>query len=299
MEESLAALQQQQEDENFSDDDNAQVVEQQTDEDPLLLAVDDLEGRVVTTLDDVQSHSGTRSDPQVSIHEELATLLRPVLEIAAHTGASIARTYYRGGEGAVDVAVDGVYERIVSDLVLPTLLEIARDTSPTKRAASLEFLKSIFEEWHKNGSWLDNPYGSGHVSQILRKQRQDKKRTRESELLRYWVQASIACTTPGAFTDEQSDSATASRGIIAASASLRPSLRHIVTRIKDADDRGAAQVYKPVMKMVEGVIRKLFSNPTEAVLSACVKFLEIVVLCCSRKPKETSRRQRGQVCSPV
>jgi symplekin len=316
LDDSLAALQQQ--DENLSDDDNAQpdldgeeaiAVDQ---EDPLLLAIDDLEGRVVSALDEVKLHPGVRTSAETNVHEELGTLLRPVLEVAAHTGPSIARTYYRGvGSDGVDSAADDVYERTVSDLVLPVLLEMAQsDMIPAKRASSLEFFRHLWQEWHKAGSWLDSttsgsgtgPHGAGGssgggttVPRHLLKRRKDKRLAREGELLRYWVQASIACTLPGVFTSENAESATASRGIIAASASLRPSLKHIVQRIKDADDRGANRLYAPVMKMVEGVLKKLFlSQQGEAVLSACIKFLEIVILCCSRKPQEAAARRRGQ-----
>jgi symplekin len=116
---------------------------------------------------------------------------------------------------------------------------------------------------------------------------------REAEILRYWVQGSIAATLPGAFTNDASEGAVASRGIIAASASLRPSLRHIAERIQDADDRGALKLYKPVMEMVEGVMKKLFlSNEAtgDPLRSACIKFVEIVVLCCSSKAQLTSQK---------
>jgi hypothetical protein len=110
---------QQQQDDN-SDDDNAapDIQDLDKDEDPLLLAIDDLEGRVVTALDDVKLHPGVRTSASVAVHEELATLLRPVLEVAAHTGPSVARTYYQGTEG-VERSAQDVYERLVSDLVLP------------------------------------------------------------------------------------------------------------------------------------------------------------------------------------
>jgi symplekin len=321
LEDPLAALQQQEE--NMSDDDNAapdlpeeeDAVEK---EDPLLLAIDDLEGRIVSALDDVKMHPGTRSSAapgSPSVHEELATLLRPVLEVGAHTGPSVARTYYRGVDG-VEASVEDVYQRLVSDLVLPVMLEMAQsDTIPAKRGASLEFFRHLWKECHKAGSWLDQtvpglqqgPYGSGSTSshappqsvttpavRAQMKRRQAKRLTREGEILRYWVEASIACTVPGVFTSEESEGAVASRGIIAASASLRPSLRHIALRIKDTDDRGASRLYGPVMKMVEGVLKKLFlSTPAEATGSACIKFLEIVCLCCSPKPQEASSRRRG------
>ena len=67
------------------------------------------------------------------------------------------------------------------------------------------------------------------------------------------MKASIACLESGVFTAEASEIAVASRGVIAASASLRPSLKHISQRIRDADDRGANKIFGPVMQMVERV----------------------------------------------
>ena len=84
--------------------------------------------------------------------------------------------------------------------------------------------------------------------------RQAIRLQREGEILRYWVEASIACTTPGVFTSDESEAAVAST----ASACIRPSLKHIVQRIRDADDRGANKIFGPVMKMVEGVSRSDF-----------------------------------------
>ena len=304
--------QQQQQEEDHSDDDNAvtEDVEDAEKEDPLLLAIDDLEGRVVASLDEVKVHPGIRTTGPVP--EELATLLRPVLEVAAHTAPSVARTYYQGiGAEGVEASCEDVYQRVVSDLVLPVLLEMAQsDTIPAKRGASLEFFRQLWKECHKPGSWLDpsqganaGPYGTGQTSKLQpqsqprpqAKRRQAKRMAREGEILRYWVQASIACTTPGVFTDEAAESAIAARGVIAASASLRPSLKHIAQRIRDTDDRGANRIYGPVMKMVEGVLKKLFFSASEAqgdaLRSACVKFLEIVCLCCSSKPKDASQRK--------
>jgi symplekin len=302
-------------DDNADHDHDTEVAEK---EDPLLLAIDDLEGRVVTALDDVKLHPGIRTSEQ-SIHEELTTLLRPVLEVAAHTAPSIARTYGGGGGGTVvDVSVEDVYERVLSDLLLPVLLEMAQsDTSPAKRSVALEFFRLLWKECSKAGSWLDEttsglqagPYGPGGTTssnntalsmtpmiQATLKRRRQKRLVREGEILRYWVQASIACLQPGVFSNEESEGAVASRGILAASASLRPSLTHIAQRIKDADDRGANRLYAPVMKMVEGVLKKLFlSSPSESVLSACIKFLEIVILSCSYAPQDaTALRRRGQ-----
>ena len=323
-------------DEVLSDDDNAapemqsEADETGENEDPLLLAIDDLEGRVVSALDDVKLHPGVRSSSapgSPSVHEELSILLRPVLEVAAHTGPSVARTYYHGiGNEGVEVSCEDVYQRVVSDLVLPVILEMSQsDTIPAKRAASLEFFKHLFQECQKAGSWLDNtttgpqmgPYGSGSTSsshsvhsnnnpmaRAQNKRRFAKKLAREGEILRYWVQSSIACTVQGVFTSEASEMAVASRGIIAASSSLRPSLKHIAQRIKAADDRGASKLFTPVMKMVEGVLKKLFlSAPEEsagaadAIRASSIKFLEILTLVCSRKPQDPSQRRRGHVVS--
>lgn len=316
---------------NMSDDDNANAApdmqseaEQPEKEDPLQLAIEDLEGRIVTAVDKFKLHPGVRSSSipgSPTIHEELATILRPVLEIAAHTGPSVARSYYpdsAGGEG-VEASCELVYRQIMSDLTLPVMLESAQsDTIAAKRSASLEFFHNLWKECHKAGSWLDStttgptagPYGQGGSSHGAssaapakrgqQKRRHVKRMEREAEILRYWVQGSIAATLPGAFTSDASEGAVASRGVIAASASLRPSLKHIAQRIQDADDRGALKIYKPVMEMIEGVMKKLFlstESTGDPLRSACIKFLEIVVLCCSSKEQLTSQksaRRRNQ-----
>lgn len=94
-------------------------------EDPLLLAIEDLEGRVVTALDEVKLHSGVRSSSapgSPSVQEEINLLLRPVVEVAAHTGPSVARTYYHGvGAEGVEASCEDVYQRIISDCVLPVV----------------------------------------------------------------------------------------------------------------------------------------------------------------------------------
>lgn len=295
------------------DDDNAQEEEEEMveNEDPLVLAMEDLEGRVVAAMDEVKVHSGVKSEASTSIHTELSILLRPILEVAAHTGPSVARTYCSGPEG-VEASVELLYERIVSDLVLPILLEVAQsDPIPAKRGAVLVFLRNLWAEAHKAGSWLDStvsgpqagPYGSGGsggasqpINRMVQKRRQQKYLARESEFLRYWVEAAAACLVAGVFTSEDKEGAVVGRGILAASASLRPALRHISKRIKDADDRGASRLYNPVMKMVEAVIRKLFlEDSTAAVRASSIKFLEIVILCCSRKPPDpAAARRRGQ-----
>lgn len=323
LEDNLATLAQQ--DDNVSDDDNAapemQSEVEEEREDPLLMAIDDLEGRVVAALDDMKVHPGVRSSPAQSLPEELATMLRPVMEVAAHTAPSVARTYYQGvGAEGVEQSCEDVYERVVSDLILPVLLETAQsDTIPAKRGASLEFFRLLWKEWHKPGSWLDpqvgpnaGPYGNGQIGRHQQQQqqpraqrmrRQTKRLAREAEILRYWVQASIACMLPGVFTNETADAAIASRGVIAASASIRPSLKHIAQRIGDTDDRGANRVFAPVMKMVEGVLKKLFlttaENQSDSLRSACLKFLEIVCFCCSAKPKDPSQRRTAHTVSTM
>jgi symplekin len=303
------------ENDNLSDDDNAQVDIDAPDvenEDPLLLAIDDLEGRVVAAVDEMKIHPGVSTGG--NIHEELAILLRPVLEVAAHTGPSVARTYYRGaGPEGVEASVEDAYERTVSDLALPVMLEMAQsDANPIKRVASLEFFRTLYKECHKAGSWLDmtttgiqaGPYGPGgshHLSsaitpamRVVIKRRQQKRLVREGELLRYWLEAAVACLGAVVLID--------GRAILAASAALRPALQHIAQRIRDADDRGAARLFAPVMKMVEPVLRKLFvagegATHPEEVRAAAIKFLEILLLCCSHKPQDDSSRRKGQgVC---
>ena len=285
---SLTRIQGQQDDQMSDDDNAAPEMNSELDkgneeliDDPRKLALEDLEGRVVNALDDVMQHSGMKQSGSASVQNELATFLRPVMEVAAHTAPSIARTYYQGGvtvvEG-IEASCDEVYHQIVSDLVLPSLFDIAQtDTSPAKRSASLEFFRTLFKEFQKPGSWLDvnytnsanaGPYGSGNISKRASssqrqppaqlKRRQAKRLQREGELLRYWIKASIACLTPGVFTAEASEKTVASRGVIAASASIRPSLKNIAQRIRDADVRGANKIFTPVMQMVEGVSTNLY-----------------------------------------
>mmetsp|Transcript_22021 Transcript_22021/g.32529 ORF Transcript_22021/g.32529 Transcript_22021/m.32529 type:complete len:1424 (-) Transcript_22021:54-4325(-) len=320
-------LQQQLQQDELSDDDNAAPDMQEEEEiaekeDPFKLALDDLEGRVAIAINDVKCHPGVRSSGGLPVHEELATMLRPVVEVAAHTAPSIARSYYSGGPDGVEVSCDEVYDRVVSDLVLPFMLEISQsDTIPAKRSASLEFFHNFWTECQKAGSWLDSsikgagqgqyfppnlgPYGSGSTSghssaaatttPVLRaqqKRRTQKRTVHESEILRYWIKAASYCTVPGVFTSNVSEDAVSSRGVIAASASLRPALRHICRKIQDADDKGAVKLYIPCMKMVEGVFNKLFATESgEGVRSACLKFLEIVAVCCSSRGQSDSRRR--------
>lgn len=328
----------------MDDDDNAQIdqpdLEDEGDnftEDPFQLALDDLEGRVVSSLDVVKVHPGHRTEFQFrTAQDELAALLQPLLEVAAHTSASIARTYTSGGgPEAVEATCEEAYNRVVSDLTLPVLLEMAQsDPVPSKRVACLEFFRKLFQEFRKPGSWLDQaymnanagPYGAGSFSSSTSKQQQlqrqpaaqlhrrrMKRLQREGEVLRYWVQASLACMGDGVFTAEAAEAVVASRGIIAASASIRPSLKHVSQRIQDADDRGASRVFNPTMKMVEGVLNRLFlssrsgasssasalpveSDQREGETSACIKFVEILCFCCASKPPDpsASRRSKGQ-----
>jgi hypothetical protein len=159
LDESLAALTQ--DDMMADDDDNAAPdIQSENDlemgekEDPLLLAIDDLEGRVVTALDEVKLHPGVRSSSapgSPTVHEEIALLLRPVVEVAAHTGPSVARTYYHGvGAEGVEASCEDVYQRIISDCVLPVMWEMAQtDIIPAKRASCLEFFSTLWREYHK------------------------------------------------------------------------------------------------------------------------------------------------------
>jgi symplekin len=312
------------------DDDNAQddVEDEELDnEDPLLLAIDDLEGRVAVALEDIQLHPGISTDSTpgaISIHDELSGLIRPVIEVAAHTAPSVARTYHRGvGPEGIESSMDDVYQRIVADLVLPVMLEIAQsDSIPAKRGAGLEFFRTLWKEYHKSGSWLDNtttglqqgPYGAGGshhhtvpanvannpAMRAAQKRRQQKRLLREGEVLRYWIEASIAVLNAGDFASVDSiESDVSSRGIISASASVRPAFSHLSQRIKDADDRGAARMYTLVMRTVEAVLKKMFLGSDDSVRSACIKFLEIVILCCSRRSKDAAGRRRAQNVSRI
>ena len=239
--------------------------------------------------------------------------------------------------------MEEVYKRLNSDLILPVVLESAQsDAIPAKRAASLSFFHTLFNEYKTPGSYLDyfeaGPGGSGStglgysgslygtvekgamMQPIMRatlRQRTVQKTEKSVELLRYWVEGSSACTVPGAFSDVQSDGAIASRAVISASAVIRPALKHVADKIASADDAGALKLFIPVMRMIGGVLRRLFlpqtasimkngangsTNPADdksadALRSACIKFLEIVVLCFSTKaqPKmHAGRKGRHQ-----
>mmetsp|Transcript_7025 Transcript_7025/g.10072 ORF Transcript_7025/g.10072 Transcript_7025/m.10072 type:complete len:1669 (-) Transcript_7025:301-5307(-) len=343
------------------DDDKQQQQQQQPHQilDPLLLAIDDLEGRIVSSLDNFKLHPGIRtgsldannnnnnqnqnsnehdggnnalssSSQRTTVYDELNATLRPVLEIAAHVGPATARSHaaYRP---SIDAAVEEIYRRLNSDLVLPVLLESAQsDPTPSKRASALTFFHELYKEYKHAGSYLDpmthGLYGDANATPgkdatntnvnvsvnkdpNLTKQRLQHKSNRSAELLRYWVEGSAACTVPGAFSGSRADGAIASRAVLSASAVVRPALRHVGERIAAADDNGALRLYIPVMRMISGVLRRLFSPQKrytmkkrskqeelseEALRSSCIKFLEIVVLCFSTRiqPGATHKRRR-------
>ena len=305
--------------------------------DPLLTSIDDLEGRIITALDNFKLHPGVKSNPHhESIYSELKEILRPVLEIAAHVGPATARNKWRSAfRQSVDVAIEEVYKRLNSDLILPVLLEsVQSDIIPAKRAASLGFFHNLYIEYKTQGSYLDyfeagpGTGGLGYSgslygimdkntmpSRAVLRMRTTQKTEKSVELLRYWVEGSSACTVPGAFSDLQSDGAIASRAVISASAVVRPALKHVAEKIASADDAGALKLFIPVMRMIGEVLRRLFPPQTsflnksnsnadnksaDALKSACIKFLEIVVLCFSTKAEPTmhaGRKTRQQASS--
>ena len=317
-------------------------------QDPVENALDDLEGRSIAALEEFKLHPGVRSSSapgSPSLQEELATILRPVLEVSAHVGPSLARSNAPYRPNGVDQTVDEMYRRLNSDLILPVILEICQtEAIPAKRAAALQFLHSLYREWRLAGSYLDatavglsaGPYGEGqkhHASagpaaaggtqqqvppqmRPLLNRRKARTSARRAELLRYWVEASAHCTGPGNFTNARSDGAVASRAVLSASAALRPALRHVADRISSADDAGATRLYRPLSRMIAGVLRRLFvqdvdssaqqggfadggpSPEVDALRSASVKFLEIVVACFSTREqpgggKGVAGRKRG------
>lgn len=324
----------------IDDDDNAAIIDSDAsdidDEEasPLLSALDDLESRVVAALNEFKAHPGTVSSTAASgnngsskqtIHQELASILRPVVEVSAHTGPSTARALASSypQNYTVEMCVDEIYSRINSELILPIILESAQsDTIPAKRSASLALFHTLHSEWSKAGSYLDGsttapslagPYGpgiapgSGHVSAppfnpAEGQRRNQVKSARRAELLRRWVQSAIPNLTPGTFTNTTLDTSAAGRGVLSASAALKPCLRYMAERIGSADDAGALRLFLPVMRMIEGVLGRLFLERTrsggeetnknvdkkgqmegDALRASCIKFLEIVVLCFSKK----------------
>eukprot|EP00586_Coscinodiscus_wailesii_P019568 CAMPEP_0172507778 /NCGR_PEP_ID=MMETSP1066-20121228/206458_1 /TAXON_ID=671091 /ORGANISM="Coscinodiscus wailesii, Strain CCMP2513" /LENGTH=131 /DNA_ID=CAMNT_0013285457 /DNA_START=17 /DNA_END=408 /DNA_ORIENTATION=+ len=87
--------------------------------DPLTQSIDDLEDRLVTTLDSFKSHPGTRTGAastgaNTTIHSELSELLAPALETTAHTAPLAARRHAVYRADGVDDAVEEVYERLIS-----------------------------------------------------------------------------------------------------------------------------------------------------------------------------------------
>lgn len=302
--------------------------------DPLLTAIDDLEGRIVSSLDNFKLHPGVKStgsgnsnNQHESIHTELKEILRPVLEIAAHSGPATARSNWRGAYRAtVDVAIEEVYKRLNSDLILPVVLESAQsDIIPAKRAASLSFFHSLYNEYKTQGSYLDyfeakdrhsgalyGPFDKNSIpSRGVLRSRTTQKNEKSIELLRYWVEASSSCTIQGSFSNMQSDDSIASRAVISACAVVRPALKHVADKIASADDAGALKLFIPVMRMIGGVLRRLLTPITsdmmadvkksnmnkDALKSACIKFLETVILCFSSKIQSkthTGRKARPQ-----
>eukprot|EP00804_Cyclotella_cryptica_P030015 CCRYP_016934-RA/>CCRYP_016934-RA protein AED:0.02 eAED:0.02 QI:195/1/1/1/1/1/5/1392/1381 len=277
-------------------------------ESPLSAALDDLESRVVSALNEFKSHPGRASHGQ-SIHEELQSVLRPVVEVSAHIGPASARAVHASYPDVygLEFCVDAVYTRINSELILPVLLESAQsEMIPAKRAASLRMFHVLYGEWSAPGSYLDGgavtsslgPYGTDQsplvgLTEHERNRRIGMRSLRRSELLRRWVQASIPNLSPGTFTSSTLDLVAAGRGVLSASAALKPCLRYIAERIGEADDAGALRLFLPVMRMIEGVLGRLFlegegsdggsEQENDALKSSCIKFLEIVVLCFSNK----------------
>jgi symplekin len=310
-------------------DENDDDFSQSSDEDlaPLendffLTAMDDLEGRIVSALDTYKLHTGVRRQSSnntataTTIHDELKEILRPVLEIAAHSGPALARRY-ASFRSSVDRAMEEVYTRLNSDLILPVLLECAQtDMIPAKRSAALNFFHDLYREYLSSGSFLADDislYGAFSASStssssqvpsaastaaahaLASRQRANQRSFRTAELLRYWIEASSSCTVLGAFTDQKSDGAIASRAVVSAGAVIRPALKHIAEKISSADDAGAMKLYLPLMKMMGGVLRRLLSFDSsdatmakrekmedrmsmDALRSSCIKFLEIIVL---------------------
>jgi symplekin len=293
------------------DSDTSDVGIDDVDESPLLIALDDLESRVVSALNDFKAHPGRATDPSASnIHDELASLLRPVVETSSHAGPSAARmlasTYPR--LLGLEECVDEIYTRVNSSLVLPVVLESAQsDAVPAKRAASLALFHTLYVEWSKGGSYLDatvaagsssslaGPYGPGGSSTASpppgaaeASRRNQIRAARRAELLRRWVQAAIPNLAPGAYTSATSDAAVASRGVLSASAAIKPCLRYMAERIGNADDAGALRLFLPVMRMISGVLGRLFLERARggaggSLRASCIKFLEIVVLCFSNR----------------
>ena len=314
---------------NHDEDDNA-AIESDTsnqglldeEESPLLLALDDLESRVVESLNQFKVHPGKATNPSVeNIHDELASILRPVVEVSSHAGPSTARALVSTYPHllSLDVCVDEIYSRVNSELILPVVLESAQsDIIPAKRAVAVALFHTLWKEWQMAGSYLDTttnaptlagPYGPGithggaisappfNATEAAR--RNQIRAARKAELLKRWVQSAIPNLAPGTFTSSTLDVAAASRGVLSASAALKPCLRYMAERIGSADDAGALRLFLPVMRMIEGVLGRLFlerarniggggeemdnNKQSDSLRASCIKFLEIVVLCFSNR----------------
>jgi symplekin len=335
--------QQQQQQQHFIDDDDNAAIESDTskthdeydeeEDSPLLIALDDLESRVVSALNEFKSHSGRASHHPSStnnnIHEELSSVLRPVVEISSHTGPSTARSLAATYPHMlnVDLCVDEMYTRLNSELILPVILECAQsDTVPSKRSACLALFHTLHIEWQKAGSYMDSttsvpslagPYGPGVSNTAANNnivsappysasdatRRNHIRSMRKSELLRRWVQSALPNLAPGAYTSSTLDCSVASRGVLSASAALKPCLRYMAERIGNADDAGALRLFLPVMRMIAGVLGRMFLERSSSATSSvggragagenvmasdslratCIKFLEIVILCFSNR----------------
>jgi len=352
-----------------SDTDLLQGQDLQSSVDPFQSAISELESLVIAHLNSFKEHPGIKTNPHSTdnVHKELELLLRPILEIAAHSGPAQARAHYwksssssavsssvggaakdataGGGDGGVegvssssshrtiDEAIEHVHNVLNLELIFPVLLETAQsDASPNKRAAALSFFHNLFMEYKLPGSYLDyveNPnlirysgtlYGpfekiQKHAppSRMVLKQRTMNKANKSQKLLRYWIEASSFCILPGAFTSMEKDDKIASRAVISSSAVLRPALNHVKDKIKSADDAGALRLFLPVMKMIAGVLQRLFvvaasdtassqhvgGGGGDALRSACVKFLEIVVLCFSSREQPAEGHRKGMSRSNV
>jgi len=280
--------------------------------DPFLSAIDDLAGQVIAALDNFKLHSGQRSSQDVTIHTELQDVLRPVVEVAAHVGPATARSH-ASFRPNVEFCIEEIYGKLNSDLILPLLLESAQsEMNSMKRAAALQFFVTLYREYKSSKSYLDPKddglYGTLSTSEVQRKQRFIQRNKKIAETLRYWIEASTACTIPGAFSDLKSDGAVASRAVISASSVVRPALKLVAEKISSADDAGALRAFIPVMRMIGGVLRRLFTSQgniqldsgeeasLDSLRSACIKFLEIVVRCFSTRFQsgKTSRQKGGK-----
>lgn len=252
---------------------------------PLDAAIDQLEDRLITILDDFKvAHHASPDD--------LVAILRPAIEIGAHLGPATARKHAASSrDNNVDEAVRDVYEHLNVNLLYPVLLEVAQsDVRPVKRAAALQFFHNLHKEYQRPGSYLDRslgqqqqlstsssavqqynlgPTGDGtqqeaHLHQqapspILLQQRNNLKHSREVELLHHWIDAATQNITLGSmFTSQALEDAIASRAILSANAALRPAFRSIAQAIAAADDTGAMNLYLPVFQMSLGVVSRLF-----------------------------------------